>query len=167
VPVSALGLKLTVDPGVNYCYGVNCPCGNDDSGAGCANSTGFGARLAGTGTASVSADDLGIHAFGLPPNKNGRFYMASTIVQLPFGAGLLCTGGGGYPTFRFPPANSGPAGSFAMPANIIDWCAHNLPPSGQILPGSTWHFQAWYRDPPGPCGATFNTSDALSVTFLP
>jgi hypothetical protein len=166
--VGALALRATPDPGTGYCYGAGiCPCNNNDPVAGCANSTGFGARLAGTGTASVSGDDLTIHAFQMPANKNGRFYMASVIVQMPFGDGLLCAGSGGYPIFRFPPANSGPSGSFATPANLVGWCNQNLPISGHIAPGSTWHFQAWYRDQQGPCGAHFNTTDALSVTFLP
>ena len=39
------------------------------------------------------------------------------------------------------------------------------PPSGAILPGSTWHFQTWYRDIAGPCGAFSNLSNALSVTW--
>ena len=37
--------------------------------------------------------------------------------------------------------------------------------AGMITAGSTWNFQFWYRDPTGP--ATFNSSDATSLTFLP
>ena len=36
--------------------------------------------------------------------------------------------------------------------------------SGAILAGSTWNFQAWYRDVPAG-GAGWNLSDAVSVTF--
>jgi len=39
-----------------------------------------------------------------------------------------------------------------------------LPAGGQITSGSTWNFQAWYRDPAAG-GAMFNTSDALRATF--
>ena len=46
--------------------------------------------------------------------------------------------------FTSPPAGSGP---------------------GQITPGSTWYFQFWYRDPQGPGGTGFNTSDGLEVRF--
>ena len=37
--------------------------------------------------------------------------------------------------------------------------------AGQVLEGSTWHFQCWYRDPQGPGGTGFNLSDAMAVTF--
>jgi hypothetical protein len=36
-----------------------------------------------------------------------------------------------------------------------------------IQAGVTWNFQAWYRNPPGPCGLGANLSNALSVTFTP
>jgi len=166
VAVSALAVFEETEIGNPYCYGVGCPCGNDDPQAGCANSMGFGAHLAGFGSASVSADDLKIHAFQLPRNKNGRFYMAPTLVQIPFGGGFLCAGSGGYGMFRLPPANSGSAGAISTPDGLVAWTQANLPAAGHILPGSTWHFQAWYRDSQGPC-STFNTTDALSVSFLP
>ncbi len=38
--------------------------------------------------------------------------------------------------------------------------------SGQILDGSTWNFQFWYRDPNGG-GAFYNFTDGLSATFCP
>ena len=38
--------------GIPFCFGVGCPCGNDDPNAGCANSTGSGALLEGSGSAS-------------------------------------------------------------------------------------------------------------------
>jgi hypothetical protein len=34
------------------------------------------------------------------------------------------------------------------------------PPNSAISPGTTWHFQLWYRD-----GAASNFSDGVSVTF--
>ena len=35
-----------------------------------------------------------------------------------------------------------------------------------IAAGDVWNFQFWFRDPPGTL-ATFNLSNALSVTFTP
>ena len=35
-----------------------------------------------------------------------------------------------------------------------------------ILPGTRWNFQFWYRDPAAG-GATFNLSNALTVPFTP
>jgi hypothetical protein len=39
-------------------------------------------------------------------------------------------------------------------------------PTGLVAPGSTWYFQAWFRDPAAG-GAAFNLSDGLAVTFCP
>ncbi|MFT5154100.1 MAG: hypothetical protein ACI841_004107 [Planctomycetota bacterium] len=39
--------------------------------------------------------------------------------------------------------------------------------AGCISAASTWHFQAWYRDPQGPYGSGFNLSNAVSVAFAP
>ena len=36
--------------------------------------------------------------------------------------------------------------------------------AGTMTPGSTWHFQAWFRDPAGG-GAFFDLSDGLTITF--
>ena len=36
-----------------------------------------------------------------------------------------------------------------------------------IAAGSTWVFQAWYRDPFGPCGGGSNFSSTAQVTFQP
>lgn len=167
VPVGALAVQDAPEPGSPYCYGNGCPCGNDDGGAGCSNTTGFGARTAASGTTSVAADDLDVRAFQLPANKTSRFYMGQSVSQSPLGDGFLCTGGGGYPLFRFPVVSSGPSGSIAMPENLVDWCEQNLPPTGHLTPGSTWNFQAWYRDPAGPCGSQFNTTNSYSLTFAP
>jgi len=167
VGVSSLALRRGSDPGTVYCYGIACPCGNDDAQAGCANTTGFGARLSGSGSASVSADDLELFAFQLPPNRNGRFYMSQNVTHLPLGDGFLCAGSGGYPLFRFPFASSGPAGALTTPQNLVAYCSQAFPSTGQILAGATWHFQAWYRDPHGPCGTNFNTTNSYSVAFVP
>ncbi|MCE9596111.1 MAG: PQQ-like beta-propeller repeat protein [Planctomycetes bacterium] len=166
VSVDALAILETGEPGSAYCFGTACPCGNDDAVGGCTNSSGFGSRLTGSGTASIGADDLRITAFSLPANKNGRFYMGGIQNQIPFGAGQLCTGASGYPLFRFPLSKASASGSFEL-ANVASYANTQFPASGHIAAGSTWNFQGWFRDPAGPCGAAFNTTNAYSVTFLP
>jgi hypothetical protein len=43
----------------------------------------------------------------------------------------------------------------------------NAPPlAGRLLPGATWNFQAWFRDP-GAGSAGFNSSTALSILVEP
>jgi hypothetical protein len=39
-----------------------------------------------------------------------------------------------------------------------------MPLVGPILPGSTWYFQYWFRDPLGG-GAGANLTDGLRMTF--
>ena len=169
VEVSALALLPGTEPGVIYCYGGTCPCGNDDPGAGCAHGLGWGGRLSATGSSSVSDDDLRLFAFGLPMNKTTRFYLSQHTTMLPLGDGLLCAGGGGsgYPPLRFPIVNSGPSGSASTPQNLVAWCAQRFPSTGVIVPGQTWHAQAWFRDPLSPCGFRFNTTNSYAVTFTP
>jgi hypothetical protein len=169
VPVSSLAVLPEAQPGVIYCYGGGCPCGNNDPDGGCAHSGGFGARLSGSGTASVAADDLRLFAFHMPLNRLSRFYMSQHTTMIPLGDGLLCAGGGGsgYPPLRFPAQSSGPAGSISLPEHIVAYNAQHFPNIGQILPGATWHSQVWYRDPAGPCGQHFNTSNSYAVTFVP
>ncbi len=56
--------------------------------------------------------------------------------------------------------NSGPSGEVIQALDMTD------PPqsSGQIIAGSTWNVQFWYRDPSGgPVG--FNFSNALRISF--
>ena len=40
------------------------------------------------------------------------------------------------------------------------------PAAPSIVPGSTWHFQFWYRDP-GFGAAGYNLTDGVTVTFGP
>lgn len=156
-----------------FCADPKGPCGNHDPTAGCENSTGGGAFLdVDGGTSSVTNDDLLIRAWGLPSNANGIIFMGSGTIDLPFGDGRRCVGAGGVGTFRFPVMNSGVSGQFELSSNSLGsgivayTCAH-FPPAGCISPGDTRHFQAWFRDPPGPCGSGFNLSNGLTVLFTP
>jgi hypothetical protein len=169
VGVSAIAVLAEADPGVIDCFGNGCPCGNDDPAAGCAHSGGFGARLAGSGTASVSADDLELFAFHMPQNRLTRFYLSQHAMQTPLGDGFLCAGGGGggYPPLRYPAQSSGTAGAISLPANLVAYNASHFPGTGQIFAGATWHSQVWYRDNAGPCSQRFNTSNAYAITFVP
>ena len=133
------------------------PCGNADPDGGCANSTGQGAQLTITGLPSVILDTLEIRATRVPANQLGIFFMADNQTQNPFGDGQLCATGG---IQRFlPPQSSGMGGTLTLPPGLAE--AANLS-AGQIKT-----FQAWFRDPMGPCGSGFNTSDAVQVRWTP
>lgn len=77
---------------------------------------------------------------------------------MPFGNGTRCVGGPALQRLPLATAN----GNRAMRHSV--YLTSPPAPSGQISPGSTWHFQCWFRDPAAG-GAAFNSSSALSLTF--
>jgi hypothetical protein len=165
-PVQAMALSAT-EVGSRYCFGVSCPCGNDDPTAGCRNSTGVGALLQATGSASATADDLVLEITQMPLNSLGRLYMGAGTNHVPFGDGFQCAGAGGYGLFRFPVQSASGVGAFAFGPGISSFAAGHFGPTGQIFAGQTWNFEGWYRNPLGPCGSGFNTTNAVSVVFSP
>ena len=147
------------------CFGTACPCGNDDPRAGCVNSTGHGALLTACGTSTVAADDLRMVMTGLPANEIGAVIMGPAVMPMSFGDGTLCIGGGAVYRFAFWYTRS--AGQIVEGPGIIAYSEFVFPIAGHIAAGQTWTFQGWYRDPAGPCSAGFNTSNAVTVTFVP
>lgn len=146
------------------CPIASAPCANGDPAAGCANSTGSGGTLTAGGTTSVFADDLTLTAASLPTNVFGLVFMGTQPASAPFGDGLRCVGG---QTFRYGIKNSGPGGTFAQGRGIAGPSCTLFPSAGCIDPGETWFFQAWYRDPAGPCGTSYNVTNGLTITFTP
>ncbi len=129
---------------------------------GAPNSVGSGATISLTGTISLAAGDAVLHAAGVPPSQFGLFYYGPNQVQLPWGDGFRCAGGGVYRLGTVLSDGSG---------NSTDPLDYTKPPmdagAGKIVAGGSWNFQYWYRDPSGPGGTGFNASDALAVTFCP
>jgi len=144
---------------VQTCVGpaLPCPCGNTDAVGGCTNSSGQGARLLAMGSASQSSDTLNLLAFGMPTFKFGLGFVGPASAPVPFGAGVLCSGGG--PIQRLSVLNTGQGGGFRYEGGIVA----ELGLTGQA---STF-FQAWFRDSASTCGASFNTSGGLIVTWQP
>ncbi len=121
------------------------------------NSTGSGAVIGSTGLTSVAENQLFLTVDAAPPGQFGIFYFGDGMVQLPFGLGFRCVGGD---IGRFVPALPISAGGTA--SQKVDF---TLPPAaGKLIPGTTWFFQFWYRDPSAG-GAGFNLSDGLQATF--
>ena len=105
---------------------------------------------------SFSANDLKLIA-GPVPDQPGIFYFGPNQIEVPFGDGYRCVGG----TVRRLPV------SFASGGNLVrdvDYSANYA--AGFITAGSSWNFQAWFRDPAAG-GATFNLSNGLHITFCP
>ena len=144
------------------CTAIVAPCGNSFPG-GCINASGTGAVLTGFGTlsgpdASFAADDLILSMTGLPgPTFGLTVYGSFLNPPSVLGNGILCAGGN---LFRLPFIYPIPAsGNVSIGPGLIGLSA------GNITIGSTWHFQSWFRDIPGPCGSFSNTTNALTVTF--
>ena len=148
-------------PPTVYCPGTGCPCGNDSASGGCANSSGSGASISAAGSTSVAADDLVLTVTDVPAGKFGVIYMGGAPHSAPFGDGLRCVKAGAAGIVRFPLQNSGAAGELVRGPGLVA-----LRPAS-LVPGSTWYFQAWFRDSGGPCGGGINLSDAIEVTFAP
>ncbi|HTF88934.1 MAG TPA: hypothetical protein VK843_11035, partial [Planctomycetota bacterium] len=112
--------------------------------------------IAATGSASVAANNMVLHANNVPSNKLGLFLYSRGKQSLPFGNSRLCVGGGGSPVRRLPTVNSG-AGttlSFALDQNAL--------PGGDVInPGEVIYFQACFRVSP----AANETSNGLEVLF--
>jgi hypothetical protein len=125
------------------------------------NSFGAGARIDSSGSTSLAANGFALSVRGAPPAHNGIFFYGATSASVPVGAGFRCIAS---PVVRLgPPLVTGADGRAVRP---LDFTA---PPLGagasQVLAGSTWNFQFWYRDPFA--GKFVNFSDALSATFRP
>ena len=96
----------------------------------------------------------------MPAGQSGLFYYGPDTAAVPFGNGTRCVAAGSLGLHRFPPRAVTSGGELI---EFVDYDSM-APGPGQILPGSTWNMQCWYRDP-GAGGAFFDLSDAVSLTF--
>ena len=98
----------------------------------------------------------------MQPGQFGLLYQGSEAGVVTFGDGLRLLQG----TIRRLPvqAANGQGRIVVGPGIVAD--SQGAGP-GAILPGSTWYFQGWFRDPGGPCGSGFNLTPALEVSFQP
>lgn len=143
-----------------YCFGVACPCGNDDPHGGCARSGGRGARLEACGSGSVAADDASFRVENLPAGQPALLVRSLAPIQggvgTPFGDGLRCANG----------QESRLEVRFADSGGNACWgpgYAHR----GLWQAGDTASLQVFYRDSASPCGTGFNATNAVETTFEP
>jgi len=150
--------------GTPFCFGeTGCPCGNNSApGAnqGCRNSTGFGAELVGSGLTDVSSDGLLLTVTRLPTNGFAVFIQGTAVSGAPFSDGKRCAAGtvirlgletvsGG--TTAYP--------QFGDPTVSVRGL---VPPTGGVR-----YYQAWYRNPTGPCQTGSNLTNGVSVVWQP
>lgn len=150
-----------LEPGVAYCQGDAgvCPCGNGSAAGGCRSSAGTGAELSGVGEALVGADTLVLRVASAPPGTPGLFFgaaQAASEVGGPFlfGDGLRCVSGA-VVRLGVELTDAAGAAQTGAPISLLEG----------LTAGITRHYQFWYRDPAGPCGQGFNTSNAYRVAW--
>ena len=114
------------------------------------NSTGVSSRIFLSGSCSIMANNFNLTAQPVP-NQPGIFFFGNNQLQVSFGNGFLCVGGG---IVRLRPVVFGSGNVATLTAN-----------PNQLVAG-TKNFQYWYRDPMG-LGAGFNLSDGMAVTLVP
>lgn len=127
------------------------------------NSTGFPALISSNGNCVLEDNDYRLRAEPVPNSGFGIFFYAPNPsgggAGIPFGNGWRCAGAPGDSLARLdiePISNN-------QLEHTLDVNDPPLPVS-MITVGSTWFFQAWFRDPAAG-GSNFNTSDGLQVTF--
>ena len=93
------------------------------------------------------------------PDQPGLFFYGPVLAPQPFGDGTLCIAPGSTGYARLPLVSASD-GALEHQVDLTD------PPSlaTRITAGSTWIFQAWFRDPAAG-GAGFNLSHAVEVDF--
>jgi hypothetical protein len=118
------------------------------------NSTGATGKFHALGSSVVADNEFTVLVDDLPLAVPVLLFYGPNQVALPFGNGIRCVGG---QTRRLPPVVS-TYGLFGFITKEIDLTTS--PAVLDMVPGSTWNFQAWHRD-----NGSFNLSDAVSITF--
>jgi hypothetical protein len=152
-------LTANTDPGT---YTVNCGggCSGSNFCSSAANSTGSASVISYSGSCVVADNNFTVTADAMPASQFGIFFYGANQVGggsgVAFGNGTLCVGAG--QIYRMVPIST--TGGMTMTIDLAN------PPSasGTITAGSTWNFQAWYRDPVAG-GSNYDLSNGLSVTF--
>ena len=129
-----------------------------------ANSSGGPAEASAFGSVSVAANDVVLRASQLPVNTVGYFLVSQTsgFNAQPGGSqGNLCLGGQ-IGRFAGDVLSSGPGGQaeFAIDLTGVPQPTGAVP----VAAGSTWRFQAWFRD--ANPSVTSNFTDAVAITFV-
>jgi hypothetical protein len=134
--------------GQNYCYSTP-------------NSTGYPAIIASAGSDVVADNNLSLAAGPAPIGETGIFFYGQNQNSVPLGNGIRCIGPGNFRVM--PPVQVLDNGSgTGFMSTMVD-LANPPAVAGTITVGSTWNFQAWFRD--SAVGST-DLSDAQEISFL-
>jgi hypothetical protein len=123
------------------------------------NTSGDGALISFRGSVCAAAGDFVLEVDGATPGQFGIFYHGANAIQVAFGSGWRCAGGG-IRRLAVLSLDSEGHGEDAPTWDLIG------AGSGGLVVGETRNFQFWYRDP-SDGAAGFNLSDALGAMFVP
>jgi hypothetical protein len=164
------GIQLRrIDEHSEYCFGDGsgsaCPCSNSGStGNGCANSVvPSGGHLTSMGATSVANDTFVLVGNGMP-NSTALYLQGTTQWNggngTVLGDGLRCVGGS---LIRLGAKTNSSNGSMYPQSGDLPISQRGALPLG----GGTRMYQAWYRNPGGPCGTGTNLTNGIQVTWVP
>jgi len=144
-----------------------CPCANSSTSferAGCTNTIGLGGKLEWSGSASLAADTLRLHASSMPATTTALFLQGTgaTTAASAFGDGIACLAG---PISRLRTVGA-VQGRAVNPSGVAPV---SLAIQGNVtVPGSVRTYQVRYRDAAPFCTtAGWNASNAIEVTWRP
>lgn len=123
------------------------------------NSSGGRGDLEPTGSTSIALNGAGFLASDLPKSTVGALVFATQSGWQPFANGTLCISGQRYTPGAF---HTGSTGSALQKLDFTGAPSQG----GAITAGSTWYFQAWFRDLAAG-GAGANTTNAVKRSFQP
>lgn len=151
-----------------FCFGDNsgaqmsCPCAPGAPGHGCANSSGVGALLSASGSASVAANDLTLLCTGMLPGSASMFLQSMAPVNYGFGQhspttdGLQCIDALAVRVDR-----RGTIGSTASVGDVV--VNGGIPGAGGVR-----YYVVFYRNIASYCTpANWNTSNAVKIKWRP
>lgn len=132
---------------------------NTDPGCpGQSNSAGAGATLVARGTTQIAVNDLHLELSYAPAATTAILIQGTSVSPIPVGNGTLCLG---TPLFRIGLGTTDSLGRTAWPLTFGQPTAAGA----SILAGSSWSFQAGFRDAGGSTPAALNFSSSLLVHF--
>jgi hypothetical protein len=128
------------------------------------NSTGLVGKMVADGDPVAANNDIRLIAHDLPPHVFGYFLTSQTPVAspIPVASGYLCIGGA-QGRYADQIRNSGPGGEFEITPDLTQTPTPTGPTA--VLPGDTWHYQAWHRDVVNG-QVTSNFTNGTAVTFF-
>ncbi len=124
------------------------------------NSTGHSAELSVFGSTLLSDENVRLSVDNVPPGELGVFFVSQTLGSIPHGCGVRCAVGN--VGFYGPIFIGGGIGNPVPPGGLQ---VGNIPAGalGDLMPGETYYFQAYYED--GWCLEDANYSNVVCVTF--